>query len=1221
MPFLLDGNPSQGELSEAINYLLSNFSQTVNADSNTGQISGPTGEVVGYLYRYLSVKYADSFDGSVNFSNTPTNRSYYGIRNSDASTESSNPADYIWTQVTGGFGTTKFFWYQTNGGRQIQIQIAVNAPDVSWTKDDGAAIDLDIVSTGNVPVVVESFVSYFAPPVLQVPRSGLPLTPVLTGISPTLYATDKGEVIAYSGATSDTSVAFTNNTWRIGNSSTTSFGDISYTNITVGDPTDAGDYAVWPNPSAMANSPAYITVPIRYKNSLGDISQASVANLQLIYADPGAQGLSGSSIDISGYTSFVQSVGGTFTPTNATLSALITNVTSPTYSWAISGATPTSSTSSSVVVTPTSSSTSVTVTLTVNGSNLGSPISKTINMPVVYDGVPGSAGANGLMSAFPSIYKWSVFEPTRPSTTSTYTWSTGAYTAPSGWSTTVPSYQQPGYYLWSITVPLTVSATTTTSTLDWTNTSNPVKSISYNGAVGVNGVKTAILQMYKWSASVPTTFPSGTSTYTWATGTFTAPATTNGWSLTPPAAVQGQTLYSVQQIYTSNVTNSTDIVTWAAASSNPISLAGTTGSNGTRTAVLQMYKWSAITPTTFPSGSTTYTWATGTFTAPSTTNGWSLSPGTSAPGTTLYAVQQIYTDTTTSNTSTFAWTSTTPISIGYAGENGVNGSDAYILFLTSSAQTFTFDGTGAADPTSQTISFTANLQNLTGTATFLATRYNSAGASLGTVTLGGSGNTRNLDVADFGAAAYCIVTASLSGYSDTTTVVRLQNGASGTNGTNGVSPIVGLLTNEAAVVAASSSGVVYDFSSAGGSFKVYEGITDVTSSASFSVSSSTNVTISINAAGVYTVTGLTALDGTAVLQAVYGSVYINKVYSISKSVAGTTGPAGTAGTSGSATFVVVRADNDSSPPTDAEVIAVINRTPVAGDIVTVNYNYGNNAVVYRFTTSWVTQATYLTGNLIVDGTVTASKLSVSQLSAINANLGNITAGDLSIGSSPTISGTTMTGSGAHLYSNGNMVVGNPTNNINWNGSQLTINGGDVILGSSPTLSGTTMTGTGAHLYSSGNMVVGNSSKNLNWNGTNLTINGNIVTYGNIVSNSATSTLVQGGSMPNNVYQTYWLYMDHAGVASIVVSGYYNFSGGSGTATFDVGIGDKFSTGPTVPISWSYTWSNTSGPVGPPTIQFSNQLAAGDWRIWVRISNTAYTTGYHNVFLTQFASYR
>ena len=42
---------------------------------------------------------------------------------------------------------------------------------------------------------------------------------------------------------------------------------------------------------------------------------------------------------------------------------------------------------------------------------------------------------------------------------------------------------------------------------------------------------------------------------------------------------------------------------------------------------------------------------------------------------------------------------------------------------------------------------TALLANLTGSATFTATGYNAAGASLGSLTLGGTGNSRTLTLA------------------------------------------------------------------------------------------------------------------------------------------------------------------------------------------------------------------------------------------------------------------------------------------------------------------------------------------------------------------------------------------------------------------------------------------------------------------------------------------
>jgi hypothetical protein len=146
MPFLLDGTPTESEISEAVNYLLANFDSSVSSDAVTGQITGPTGEVLGYLYKYMAVKYADSFDGSVNFSDSPTNRLYYGLRNNNDPVESTNPVDYIWSQVTGGFGTTKFLFYKVNGGRQIDFFVGTTSPGYAWLQAPSTSIDLDSIS-------------------------------------------------------------------------------------------------------------------------------------------------------------------------------------------------------------------------------------------------------------------------------------------------------------------------------------------------------------------------------------------------------------------------------------------------------------------------------------------------------------------------------------------------------------------------------------------------------------------------------------------------------------------------------------------------------------------------------------------------------------------------------------------------------------------------------------------------------------------------------------------------------------------------------------------------------------------------------------------------------------------------------------------------------------------------------------------------------------------
>ena len=155
MPFSISNKAGPSEVSDAVNYLLANFAQIQAVNPNSGQITTSSFGVVGYLYKYLNVKYADSFDGQLNFSNSPTNRLYYGLRNNDSSVESTLYSDYVWTEVPGGFGASKFFWYATSGGRQIQTTVATTAPAPEWTVDPGTAIDLDLVTL--VFIGVDSF--------------------------------------------------------------------------------------------------------------------------------------------------------------------------------------------------------------------------------------------------------------------------------------------------------------------------------------------------------------------------------------------------------------------------------------------------------------------------------------------------------------------------------------------------------------------------------------------------------------------------------------------------------------------------------------------------------------------------------------------------------------------------------------------------------------------------------------------------------------------------------------------------------------------------------------------------------------------------------------------------------------------------------------------------------------------------------------------------------
>ncbi len=100
---------------------------------------------------------------------------------------------------------------------------------------------------------------------------------------------------------------------------------------------------------------------------------------------------------------------------------------------------------------------------------------------------------------------------------------------------------------------------------------------------GVNGTRVGFLEVYQWGAAAPAAapaLPTGTSTYTWATGAFTAPSTPAGWRLTPGAAVVGQTLWATSVRVSNSLTTLTSSVTWAGGSAYAVGAAGTNGATG-----------------------------------------------------------------------------------------------------------------------------------------------------------------------------------------------------------------------------------------------------------------------------------------------------------------------------------------------------------------------------------------------------------------------------------------------------------------------------------------------------------------------------------------------------------------------------------------------------------------------------------------------------------------
>lgn len=125
-----------------------------------------------------------------------------------------------------------------------------------------------------------------------------------------------------------------------------------------------------------------------------------------------------------------------------------------------------------------------------------------------------------------------------------------------------------------------------------------------------------------------------------------------------------------------------------------------------------------------------------------------------------------------------------------------------------------------------------------------------------------------------------------------------KDGEDGANGQDAKEVISGYLSNDSIIVPANASGTVTDFTKALGDFIIYEGQTKVSSGVTYSKVSETGMTSTINSAGRYTVTALSADVGTATYQAVYKSVSIQKIMIVVKNKQGATGPAGTNGADG-----------------------------------------------------------------------------------------------------------------------------------------------------------------------------------------------------------------------------------------------------------------------------------------------------------------------------------
>ena len=501
------------------------------------------------------------------------------------------------------------------------------------------------------------------------------------------------------------------------------------------------------------------------------------------------------------------------------------------------------------------------------------------------------------------------------------------------------------------------------------------------GETGLAGLNTGQAFAYKRTAAAPTDSP-GDVIFTFATGSITTPAgndLANGWSKNIPAG--SMPLYV--RVSAASSRNATDnIVANEWSSAVQLVRDGATGADGMNTAQAFAYKRAASAPVDSP-GDVVYTFSSAAITTPvdnDLANGWTKSiPAGTAP---LYVrVAAASSRSATDGIAANEWTAAVLLAQdGTPGQNGVNVAPVRIYqraaanvapALPSAVCTFTF-ATGVL----------AGLNN-----GWSAQVPTAGGAYLFTSGATAASRTATDDIApDEWAAAARLAADGVTTY----TWVKYGNTAAG--GGFSDSPVgmsyIGLAYNKATAVEGDNpADYAWSLIKGGDGAKGDPGADGKTTY--------TWIKYADNADG----TGLydSPRDST-----IYLGLAVNKISAVPSTNKADyawskfRGGQGVAGPSGQRGTVTVTAPGYSTWSDDSAVYELGHAgygAPINRDVVTL-YDATHAVTKYFDNGAWLVLGTVLNGNLLVDGSVAAKALSVDNLAAINANLGNVVAGDL-----------------------------------------------------------------------------------------------------------------------------------------------------------------------------------------------------------------------------------
>jgi len=231
----------------------------------------------------------------------------------------------------------------------------------------------------------------------------------------------------------------------------------------------------------------------------------------------------------------------------------------------------------------------------------------------------------------------------------------------------------------------------------------------------------------------------------------------------------------------------------------------------------------------------------------------------------------------------------------------------------------------------------------------------------------------------FATTATAISTSSTDTISNTewaSVVVLTVNGENGTDGDDGATGLTAYLTNEAHILPASYDGAVLNYDGASGQFKIYQqNIGDVSSSFTLSTVSNPQALTVAYSTNSYTISGgLGDLEDSATLtiratgSGAYSGVSIDKVFTLTKSKAGTDGSSAKLLSVTSDRQIVNYSGTGSLNPTSQTTNFTVYRQNTTATVTwTIKDTLGNT----------LTPATYLSGTTGTTNSMTAAQFTAA----------------------------------------------------------------------------------------------------------------------------------------------------------------------------------------------------------------------------------------------------